>query len=485
MSVVITCTSETRPNSPDNGDLLYETDTNKLLLYFNGWITYGQSNTSTGGETPTIVFIDGELSLIQSLSSESQTGDVFLDTSPGLNELSVLTNTTSSIFQFDNLNTNKLAARFLRTEKSRPIMLSIEQYITGDNQNISQILSAGDITTTSTTPDLFYIYDDNLNSNQAVMFGKLNGTQASLYQAQADIDMKNVTQTTTQQLSSQPIDHAVTSVSSIDSNDETHGIYNPVNSGVYGFRTNKLSHNTSFNMTCSSDGERNYSGRYITTGNTWMENSTAPYSFDMWFYLLPSIPAHTNRQLLGYSSSQIVCTIDDAGSYLNSTGSYFGSVQSAPGSVELNRWHRVTNTRDENGNGNTYLDGALVGNYTYTGKMYLREMAGDSGYGYNNNFMHGYVYSVGGWKRVLTSDEISNMNDPTNTHKHSPYFWLFPSIEKHMASARYNKCRNMMSINTPNTSVVQYQTDPTNRGITVSGFDEFQQQHLYIEQSPF
>lgn len=485
MSVLITCTSETRPDSPSNGDLLYETDTNKLILYYDGWITYGQSNTSTGGETPTVVFSYGDSSLFETLSSESQTGDMFLDTSPGLNELSVLTNTTSSIFQFDNLNTNKIAARFLRTEKSRPTMLSIEQYITGVDQNISQMLSAGDITTTSATPDLFYVYDDNLNSNQAVVFGKLNDTQSSLFQAQADIDMKIVAQTTTQQLSSQPIDHAVTSVSSVDSNDETHGIYNPVNSGVYGFRTNKLSHNTSFNMTCSSDGERNYSGRYIATGNAWVENKNLPYSVDMWFYLLPSIPSHTNRQLFGYSTNQIVCTIDDAGSYLSTTGGYFGNVQTAPGSVELNRWHRMTNTLDEDGNGNTYLDGVLVGSYTYTGNMYLREMAGDSGYNYSNHFMHGYVYSIGGWKRALTSDEISDMNDPTNTHKHTPYFWLFPSIEKDMESARYSKCRNMMSVNTPSTSVVQYQTDPTNRGITVSNFDEFQQQQLYIEQSPF
>jgi hypothetical protein len=296
--------------------------------------------------------------------------------------------------------------------------------------------------------------------------------------------MRSVTQTTTQQLSSQPIDHAVTSVSSVDSNDETHGVYNPVNSGVYGFKTNKLSHNTSFNMTCSSDGEKNYSGRYISTGNAWIENSTAPYSFDMWFYLLPSISTHTNRQLFGYSSQQLVCTIDDAGSYLSTTGVYFGSVQSAPGSVELNRWHRVTNTKDENGNGNTYLDGVLVGSYTYTSNMYLREMAGDTSYDYGNNFMHGYVYSIGGWKRVLTSDEISNMSDPTNTHKHTPYFWLFPSIEKDITSARYPKCRNVMSIASPSTGVTQYQTDPINRGFVVSNFDEYQQQ-IYIEQSPF
>ena len=485
MSVLVTCTSDDRPGNPANGDLLYETDTNKLIFYFDGWVTYGQSNTSTGGETPTIVFTYGESSLIQSLSSESQTGDMFLDTSLGLGELSVLTNTTSSIFQFDNLNTNKIAARFLGVEKSRPTLLSIDQYITGIEQNISQMLSAGDITTTSTTPDLFYVYSDNLNSDHVVVFGRLNDTQTSLYQSQTDVDMRSVTQTTTQQLSSQPIDHAVTSVSSVDSNDETHGVYNPVNSGVYGFKTNKLSHNTSFNMTCSSDGVKNYSGRYISTGNTWIENTTAPYSFDMWFYLLPSISTHTNRQLFGYSNQQLVCTIDDAGSYLSTTGAYFGSVQSAPGSVELNSWHRVTNTKDENGNGNTYLDGVLVGSYTYTSNMYLREMAGDTSYDYGKNYMHGYVYSIGGWKRVLTSDEISNMNDPTNTHKHTPYFWLFPSIEKDITSARYPKCRNVMSIRSPSTSVTQYQTDPINRGFVVSNFDEYQQQQLYIEQSPF
>jgi len=484
MSVLITCTSDDRPNSPNNGDLLYETDTNKLIFYYNGWVTYGQSNTSTGGETPTIVFTTGELSLIQSLSSDSQTGDMFFDTTPGLNELSVLTNTTSSIFQFDNLNTNKLAARFLRTEKNRPAMLSIEQHITGYNQNISQLLSSGDITTTTTTPDLFYIYDDNLNSNQAVVFGK-HTDQTSLFQAQSDIDMKIVDDTNTQQLSSQPIAHAVTSVSSVDSNNEIHGVFNPTNSGVYGFNTNKLSHNTSFNMTCSSDGERNYSGRYISTGNYWLENSSTAYSFDIWFYLLPSITTHTNRQLLGHSSNQIVCTIDDSGSYLNTTGSFFGNDQTSPGSIELNRWHRVTNTKDESGNGKMYLDGTLVSEYTYTGNMYLREIAGDTSYSYANNYMHGYVFSVGAWKRDLMIDEITDMNDPINTHKHAPYFWLFPSIEKCVSSSRYSKCRNVMSVNTPPTSVVQYQTDPTNRSITVSNFDQFEQQQLYIEQSPF
>lgn len=485
MSVLITCTSDERPENPSNGDLLYETDTNRLIFYYDGWVTYGQSNTSTGGETPTIIFTSGGSSLIQSLSSDSQTGDMFFDTTPGLNELSVLTNTTSSIFQFDNLNTNPLATRFQRTEKNRPTMLSIQQYITGGDQNIAQLLSAGEITTTTATPDLFYVYDDNLNSSQAVVFGRVNDTPTNLFPAQTDIDMKTVNDTTMQQLSSQPVSHAVVSVSSSDSNDVINGVYNSTNGGVYGVITNRLSYNTSFNLTCSSDGIQNYSGRYISTGNTFLENSSGPYSFDMWFYLLPSISTHTNRQLFGYTSNQIVCTIDDSGSYLSTTGSYFGDVQTAPGSVELNRWHRVTNTKDESGNGNIYLDGVLVGSYTYTNNMYLREMAGDTGWSYGNNYMHGYVYSIGAWKRALTVDEITDMSDPTNTHKHVPHFWLFPSIERNLKSARYNRCRNVLNVSTPNTSVVQYQTDPINTTTYVSNYSEFEQQQLYIEQSPF
>jgi hypothetical protein len=145
----------------------------------------------------------------------------------------------------------------------------------------------------------------------------------------------------------------------------------------------------------------------------------------------------------------------------------------------------VTNTKDESGNGKMYLDGTLVSEYTYTGNMYLREIAGDTSYSYANNYMHGYVFSVGAWKRDLMIDEITDMNDPINTHKHAPYFWLFPSIEKCISSSRYSKCRNVMNIYTPSTSVVQYQTDPTNRSITVSNFDQFEQQQLYIEQSIF
>lgn len=485
MSVLITCTSETRPDNPGNGDLLYETDTNKLILYYDGWITYGQSNTSTGGETPTVVFSYGDSTLFETLSSDSQTGDMFLDLDTGVDQLNILTNTTSSVFVFDNLSSDPVLSRFISTQKSRPNTQSIQQYITGGDQDVSQLLSASDFTTTQSTPDLFYIYDNNMNNNRVYVFGRENTTDFINITPETDIDLKVVDDTTTQQLSTQPVDHAFTIVNETIHDRETIGVYNSQNHGVFGAHTNKLAHNTSFNLTCSSDGTTNYTGRYITTGNQFLENSADAYSFDMWFYLLPSIETHTHRQLFGYSTHHIRCVINQAGSYMDTSGSYFGNLQTAPGSIQLNNWHRVTNTRSSTGDGKIYLDSQLVHTYTYTGNMYIREMAGDSSYTYNDNYMHGYVYSIGTWKRELTIDEINDMSDPTNTHKHVPYFWLFPSIERTTQSSEYYKCRDVITPTSANTALAMYKSDPDNSFVYVSYPENIEQHELYTDAAPF
>lgn len=485
MSVLITCTSETRPDSPSNGDLLYETDTNKLILYYDGWITYGQSNTSTGGETPTVVFSYGDSSLFETLSSGSQTGDMFLDLDVGVDQLNILTNTTSSVFVFDNLLSDSTLSRFVSIEKNRPNTQSIQQYITGGDQNVSQLLSASDFTTTESTPDLFYIYDNNMNNNRVYVFGREDVTDFINITSDTNLDLNVVDDTTTQQLSTQPVDHAFTFVNETVHDRETVGVYNSHNHGVFGTNVNKLAHNTSFNLACSSDGTTNYTGRYITTGNQFLENSADAYSFDMWFYLLPSIDGHVNRQLFGYSTQQVRCVVDQAGSYMDTAGSYFGALQTSPGSILLNNWHRVTNTRSSTGDGKIYLDGQLVHTYTYTGNMYLREMAGDTVYTYNDNYMHGYVYSIGAWKRELTIDEITDMNNPTNTHKHAPFFWLFPSIEKTTQSSEYYKCRNVITPTSISTAMVLYKSDPDDSLVYVSYPENFEQYELYSDAAPF
>jgi hypothetical protein len=44
---VISCTSGTRPASPNEGMLIYETDTDRYVSYNGGWLTFGQNITST------------------------------------------------------------------------------------------------------------------------------------------------------------------------------------------------------------------------------------------------------------------------------------------------------------------------------------------------------------------------------------------------------------------------------------------------------
>ena len=481
MSVLITCTSDNRPSNPSNGDLLYETDSNKLILWYDGWITYGQSNTSTGGETPTVLFTVGTSDDVALYTAESQTGDMFLDTSPGLNELNILTTTTSSVFVFDNLLSDSLADRFISTEKTRPSTQSIQQYLTGGN--MLQVLSASDFTTTQSTPDVFYVYDNNLNNNHVFIFGKESALDDNVT-TENNISVQVVDTTTTQEFSAQPIDHAFVTIDSTIHDIDTVGIYNSSNGCVFGKNINKLANKTSFNLTCSSDGTVNYSGRYISTGNAFVENYSGAYSLDMWFMLLPSLDTHIHRHLFGYSSSIIRCVIDSGGSYIDSTGTYFDNFQSTPGSITLNNWHRITNTRDSAGNGKIYLDGQLVHTYVMTSKIYIREIAGDTGYIYSNTYMHGYVYSVGAWKRDLSVDEINDMSDPINTHKHAPLFWLFPSIEKTSQSLDINKCRDVISPSAVATSLTQYQSDPTNTYINISTPDNYIPYEIYASVTP-
>lgn len=482
MSVVITCTSDTRPNSPDNGDLLYETDTNKLLLYFDGWITYGQSNTSTGGETPTIVFSHGDMSLISTLSSESQTGDMLFDTSPGVNTLSVLTNTTSSIFTLQNIHSDDTVSRFTPTIKNRPTLQSIQHYISGGDQNITQLLSAGDITTTTVLSDLFYIYDQEFNTDRVVVFGKYDDVLSNDILVDDDIDLIVVDDTTTQQLSVNSLEHAFVSVKSADASTYVNGVYDTTRGGVFGVRDRELYNDVSYSLACSSVDDINLTGRYIYTTN-FRENTTGAYTVDMWFSMAPSITGHINRQLMGYSSSTIRVVFDENGGRIESTGTYFGSWATESGVVDLDTWYRITATRDASGSCNVYLDGQLIATYTYSGLLYIREFAGDSSYSLQDNFMHGDVYSLGLWLRDLSQQEIDDLSTPDLTHRYSPSCWLFPSSEITRSDVVTKKAMSVTS-SSKLTSINEHTNNPNANKILTTA-EEFDNHVIYTNNTPF
>lgn len=89
MSLLHTCTENTRPDNPQQGDLLFETDTNKLILYYAGrWITFGQ--TGLGASTvPTISVDIGDTSELLSSGLSYQLGDFKFDRTTHITTLQI------------------------------------------------------------------------------------------------------------------------------------------------------------------------------------------------------------------------------------------------------------------------------------------------------------------------------------------------------------------------------------------------------------
>ena len=84
MSNLHTCTSTTRPSSPNQGDMLFETDSNKLILYYNGaWLTFGASAQASS----TVLSIDIGVGVESDITTYFETryaGDWFLNTSKSI-----------------------------------------------------------------------------------------------------------------------------------------------------------------------------------------------------------------------------------------------------------------------------------------------------------------------------------------------------------------------------------------------------------------
>ena len=79
MSNLLTITSENRPTNPTNGNLFYETDTNRLLLYYDGWKAYGTTNVTQQEASEIAVALYGEQAYNNALSL-AKTGDIVVNT---------------------------------------------------------------------------------------------------------------------------------------------------------------------------------------------------------------------------------------------------------------------------------------------------------------------------------------------------------------------------------------------------------------------
>ena len=89
MSRLHTCTENTRPDAPEQGDILFETDTNRLILFYGGnWMTFGQ--TGTGSVSVTNISIDvGNTAELLSSGVTTFVGDFKFDRTPHITPLRI------------------------------------------------------------------------------------------------------------------------------------------------------------------------------------------------------------------------------------------------------------------------------------------------------------------------------------------------------------------------------------------------------------
>ena len=79
MSKLITIESSNRPSNATNGDLFYETDTGRLLLYYEGFRAYGTANTSQPEKTDLAVSIIADVDNVEQTVSDNRGADIIIN----------------------------------------------------------------------------------------------------------------------------------------------------------------------------------------------------------------------------------------------------------------------------------------------------------------------------------------------------------------------------------------------------------------------
>lgn len=168
MSNLLTITSDNRPGNPTNGNLFYETDTNRLLLYYDGWKAYGTTNVTQQEASDIAVAIYNQAAFNNAVAL-TKTGDVTINTEMGLEKF---------IVRNDDTKTNAVFGQstlFAYTEPRK----ETQEIVT---ESLDTSLSGGEIDVTG-TPDIVTSSNsiDSANGLAAFLFVGLENMDDKYY----------------------------------------------------------------------------------------------------------------------------------------------------------------------------------------------------------------------------------------------------------------------------------------------------------------
>lgn len=427
MSKLNICTSETRPQNPLQGDMLLETDTNLLILYYNGtWLTFG----GTGSTSSTVLNIDITLASsddLITLVSEANPGEWFFNSDAHVRQLTIVGGDHIGDFTFESLYRNKLLEYYTPLFQNNRITTGITDVVPVDGSH-QDIISQAQLTLSTTTNHL-YSYNPSFLNATYVFHHVLEPSVSPTYSSVANIRYRYDTLQAAMNTTYQPGDFVITSDSdqTIFAISDGDALDNAI---VLESTTYPNTHHMSWNYgedttTSTTSGFYGYHGMY--------SNYSGDFTTTCWFKLSAD-SNNVTRGIHGYSEGYVgvkaVSAADGSGWYIASndtTGINTTPAVGSPGLLQSDQWYNVTITNSSQ-YVRLYLDGVLIGGAENTSpplySYYLGNITGNN----HNKCLDGQATSLASWQYALPESTIPDLATTTDYAKYNPYRWYHPGL---------------------------------------------------------
>ena len=403
------------------GTAAYETDTNKIIIYYNNeWKTFnslGKRNISLEGikfevaSEPTLTtkiassdagtFFFNDSTTVKAFEISKKPGTTYRFADHG-HELNI-TPDYYNVYTANNLETTGISKATYLTH-SDIASLTANDIIT--NPRLNEIYMP---TTELNRGPKYYKLQSNFPRPGIVSYFTDMGTTLAISAVQLD------------EISSEPYIGGELVIAGINESLSSIGIYtNDAQENTIHVISNvgdqKESHNSTHSMNFSASESGGVSGLCVAGTFDAPYTSDAGWTIGTWFKVYPDTPGLTNRRLIfGYATTYYasVSSEPDGSNPMLHNSVHFGDYEGTPGELSYNQWHHLIITK-EPGTGSetmkTYLDGVLKHTHTQPhASVYVRDFGKTNGKTYTN-FLHGAVHNFTIWDYVLQQGDVTNLS---------------------------------------------------------------------------
>ena len=515
MSNLHTCTSTTRPSSPNQGDMLFETDSNKLILYYNGaWLTFGASAQASS----TVLSIDIGVGVESDITTYFETryaGDWFLNTSKSI-ETPMCIKHSKGVYKYATPGFDASFDLFERQFVPGELKVGIADVgtigltIDDVNEMAMAITPRGDI-----------VIPNHAKNQHTMIFIK------SPKHVQPEYDRTNssniVMQSDTSSVTLNATYPEGTLVVTQYNQTETHVGF----AGDSEFYGNKDIPTGVFHIDQSSytamEGPKSYVSKvyrdtqnqpvsagpltYVHQSSPGMENNKNNYVTTIWFKLSATDPVveQGNQRFLyglnGHSTVFANSAADGSGWYL-SNGWYFNDQipENSQTKLEEGEWYNLTisvsaepevlpsNVRDAR----VYLNGDLVHTTTTIGGTYIRNIGVDGKDSIeadhkNQHCMNGHWVGYAVWNTTLSEQQIDIIANNTNIISFypqipEPFAYYHPLLDPIKMFGAYDNIRNVVSYQ---QLLNQTPVEPGSTTLGTDAFTHYQHDYYLVDRDGY